>query len=197
LGERFVEDASVTIQVDEETALNLTRLAEEEGISLESLLRNVLRSYIAWNLVAAKARLAAIPKSALKVFLEELSNKQLEELAIKTADDFRDIILQTYGGIDLDIILSLTEERARRSGFIFKVFGDDASQRTNVRDDKNDDHGYSSCFKTIFMEHNMGRQWSFFFKIHMETLLNNLGYSYRSEYTDNWWSMQIWPLGNS
>jgi hypothetical protein len=154
-----------------------------------------------WSLVAAKAGSAAIPKSALKVFLEELSDTQLEGLATKTANEFRDLVVQIYGEIDLGIILSITEERARRSGFIFKVFGDDASWKIDKGDKENGDgsggsDGDSSCFKTIFAEHNMGRPWSIFFKIHMGSLLNNLGYFFKSEYTDNWWSMQIWPPGD-
>ncbi len=133
------------------------------------------------------------------MLLEELSDTQLEEVAIKTANEFRDLAIQMYGKIDSGIILSLTEERARRSGFIFKVFGDDTSRKIDKGDKENGDGSGgsdSSCFKTIFVEHNMGRQWSIFFKIHMESLLNNLGYFFKSECTDNWWSMQIWPPAN-
>ncbi len=197
-----MQDASYTVDIDQDTAVRLTRLADEEQITVEGLLQHILRSYLAWKLVSAKAEFSPIPKYVLKAFLNNMPDEQLKELAVSSADDFRDIVIQTFGGIDLEIILTLTDERARRSGFIFRRFddnddnnndGDGAdSNRPTSKSSSSDILQNSTPFKTIDMEHIMGIKWSTFFKMHMEALLRNLGYSLKTDYTDSWWSMQIW-----
>jgi uncharacterized protein YutE (UPF0331/DUF86 family) len=174
----MAEEASLTIDVDQTRLLQLTRAAEEEEIAIEKLLRDILQLYLSWRIVSEEAEFSALPKSAVRALLENLSDRQIEELAITKAYDFRDIILQTYGRIDLDLILSLIEERARRSCFMLRQFVDDVLHGILQSDD--DERRF---FKTLFVEHNMGIKWSFFFKEHRERMFKNLGYSFKSEYT--------------
>jgi len=116
---------SITFRVDNDRILFLKKLADEEGTTLNALVNTILKSYLEWEFISAKAGFAPTQKCVLRALFEKMTEQELNELAIKAANDFRDRVLLTYGKIDLDTILSLTSIRAKRSGFVLREFIDE------------------------------------------------------------------------
>ncbi|MEO9295417.1 MAG: hypothetical protein ABI347_07440 [Nitrososphaera sp.] len=79
---------SVTFRIDSRKLETLRGDAEENQISLNTLVNQVLTSYIEWDMVAAKAGYAVFQKDALK----ELFNATNEETLKKNSSPERKLV---------------------------------------------------------------------------------------------------------
>jgi hypothetical protein len=98
-----------------------------------------------------------------------------------------------YGRIDLYAVISITENRIKRSGFTLREF--DESSRFNIECDVGTCTGAAGAGvgtpKKLVIQHDMGRNWSVFFTTYVERLINNVGYATKVGLTDNSWMIEI------
>lgn len=163
------EKLSITFRIDDNNVESLRKLANEEGISLNTLVNQILTSYLEWEFIAAKAGFAPMQKSVLKDLFDKLSEEDLKAIATRAADNLEDLLLMMCGKVDLDAVLSLTKNRVKRSGFTLREF----------------DNEQGASGKKLVMQHDVGHNWSVFSKTYIERLINNVGYPTKIESTDN------------
>ena len=160
------QNESITFRIDSQKLKTLRECADENQVSLNTLVNQILTGYIEWDMVAVKAGYATIQKDILKEMFEAVDEEALRSIALKTADSSKDIMLVMTGQVSLEAFFSILRNRAKRSGFTFREYEENG-------------------MKKFILQHEMGRNWSVFFKIHCERLVNNAGHKAKVEFTDN------------
>ena len=148
---------------------NLDKLktqAKSNGVSLNTLVNEIFANYLQWDMTATKAGWVVVLSEVLKSFLDEIDDKVLYKIAIRTADSTRDVRLMMTGDDTLDGFLSILRNRLRKSGISYTESSDNKMLK-------------------FIIHHNMGKKWSYFYKIQHERMLQNLGQSAELEFTDN------------
>ncbi|AIC16175.1 hypothetical protein NVIE_019170 [Nitrososphaera viennensis EN76] len=175
---------SITFRIDDNQIERLRKLADEQRISLNTLITHILDSYLEFEFIAPKVGFAPMQKSVLKDLFEAVPDEEkIKQIAIKAADDLIDSILIIYGKVDLDSVLSLISSRVRRSGFTLREFENGKSQEM------------TRVTRKLVMQHDVGYHWSLFSKTHIERLINNAGYAAKIEMTENSLIIEILERG--
>lgn len=158
---------SVSLRLDKSTWNKLKIIAKKQEMSPNALVSQILDSYLEWELTAAAAGWVAMPKPFLielfKVIESDTIEKTITTLSSRMA---KDISLYMKGTHDLNSWLSLIRARCARSEF----------DLTEYEDDKKHD---------LIMQHNMGENWSIYFKTYFENIFHDLGVKAKFDYTDN------------
>lgn len=157
---------SVTFRIDSRKLETLRADAEENQVSLNTLVNQVLTNYIEWDMVAAKAGYAVFQKDALKEIFNATNEETLKRIASQSVNSSKDMLLLMMGDYSLGVYLSLVKNRARKSGFILREYRDEKARK-------------------IVIQHDMGRHWSMFFKEQTEEIIHAMGYKAKVDYTDN------------
>jgi hypothetical protein len=148
---------------------NLDKLktqAKSNGVSLNTLVNEIFASYLQWDMTATKAGWVVVLSEVLKSFMNELDDKILYNIAIRTADSTKDVRLMMTGDDTVDGFLSILRNRLRKSGISYT----ESSENKMIK---------------FIIHHNMGKKWSYFYKTQHERMLQNLGQSAKLEFTDN------------
>jgi hypothetical protein len=133
---------AVTFRLPSEKLDQLQRVSETNNISRNTLVNQIIDSYLNWHSIAASAKLYYLPKSFLIKLLDELDEEELIDLARETAkNDLVDISLFLKGGFNITSISNITETwlRIAQMPYRFEINGD-------------------SC--KIIIEHDMGLKYS-------------------------------------
>lgn len=160
------KNVSVTFRISSADIGALRSLAEEEEISLNTLVARMIRSFLEWESIAAKAGMAPMQKDILRELFSHVPDDELKKMAVLTADNFVDKPLIMTGSTDLDSVFFVMKNRSKRSGFAVREFSEPKG-------------------KKIMIQHDMGRKWSVFFNAYNERLINNAGYAAKIDMTDN------------
>jgi hypothetical protein len=135
-----------TFRLPKEKLEQLRKSAEARSVSTNTLVNQIINSYLDWHSRAAHAKLYYLPKSFLIRLLNELTNDELNELARDVAkNDLVDISLFLRGGFNLASISEIAETWLRIAQM---------SHRIEVAGDS---------YK-IIIEHDMGRKYSYLIK---------------------------------
>jgi hypothetical protein len=135
-----------TFRLPKEKLEQLRKSAETRSVSTNTLVNQIINSYLDWHSRAAHAKLYYLPKSFLIRLLNELTNDELNELARDVAkNDLVDISLFLRGGFNLASISEIAETWLRIAQM---------SHRIEVAGDS---------YK-IIIEHDMGRKYSYLIK---------------------------------
>jgi hypothetical protein len=161
-----LENESITFRVSGDILLALRQLSHEEGMSLNTLVNNVLRSYIDWESIAVKAGFGVFQKEIVREAIDALDEAALNKIAANTADAYKDMLLLMKGSLDLDSFLSVVKDRSKRTGFTFREFEEPEG-------------------KKIVLQHDMGAKWSIYSKAYHERVINSIGYPAKIEATDS------------
>jgi hypothetical protein len=164
----MVESTSVTFRIPDSKLESLRKVADEKSISLNTLVNNILDSYLEWDYHAPRVGFAPMQKSVLKDLFDAATDETIVQIALKAADKFRDELFMIDGKVDLESMLSFTINRTSRSGFIVREF-ESAEEGT----------------RRLVMRHDVGPKWALFSKTYIERLINNVGYPAKVEIVDN------------
>ena len=135
-----------TFRLSKEKLEQLRKAADTKNISPNTLVNQIIKSYLDWHSMAADAKLYYLPKSFLVRLLNELTNDELNELALDVAkNDLVDISLFLRGGFNLASISEIAETWLRIAQM---------SHRIEVAGD----------IHKIIIEHDMGRKYSYLIK---------------------------------
>lgn len=164
---------SITFRINTDDLEQLKALASNDQVSLNTLVSQILRSYLEWDRSEAKAGNAIImQKRILKAIFDFMPENELEKIAVEAADNSKDELLIMAGNVDLDTTLAIIARRAKRSGFILRDFSDASRDHVDKK-------------IRFVIQHDMGRKWSVFFKAYNERLINNTGHATKIEATNN------------
>lgn len=155
MGERKTDTATFRFNTD---LLNrLKKQAEEENISLNVFVTQVLESFLDWDLMAPGAGWAVMPKSFLIELIKDVDKEEVVKIAVKSSKFMaKDISLLMKGRYDADAWISIIRDRAKRSGFMLKDYKINGKAQ-------------------MVMQHDMGEKWSIYFKSYYETVFHEIG----------------------
>ena len=165
----------VTFRLSEEKLEQLRKGADTRSVSTNTLFNQIIKSYLDWHSMAADAKLYYLPKSFLIRLLNELTNDELNELAMETAkNDLVDVCLFLRGGFSIASISEIAETWLRVAQM---------SQRVEVAGD---------IYK-IIIEHDMGRKYSYLIK-EISRYLLEIAFETKSscDVTENAVIVKIW-----
>jgi hypothetical protein len=164
---------SVTFRLDSEKLQKLRGESQENQISLNTLVNQVIASFVDWDMVVSKAGWELLPKDILKELFGAIDEETLKKIASKTADTSKDARLMLTGVDDIESFYATMRYRIKKSGFVLREYDDpDGSKR-------------------IVVQHEMGLNWSMFFKEYNERILNSFGYKADIEISINSVMMKI------
>jgi hypothetical protein len=161
-----LENESITFRISGDILLALRQLTEEGGMSLNTLVNNVLRSYIDWESIAVKAGFGVFQKDVIREAISCLDESTLAKIAANNASAYKDMLLVMKGSHDLDSFIITMKDRSKRAGFNIREFEEPGG-------------------KKIIVQHDMGANWSIYSKAYYERVINSIGYPAKIETTDN------------
>lgn len=158
---------SVSLRLDTNTWNKIKASASKQKTSPNSLVSQILDSHVEWEMNAVAAGWAVMPKpfliEALKLIDREKIEKTITALSTRMAKDMN---LYMRGKHDLNSWLSILKARASRSGFNWTEYEDEGELE-------------------IVMQHDMGENWSLYFKTFYENVFHDLGVKTEFDYTGN------------
>jgi hypothetical protein len=164
---------SVSLRLDKSTWNKLKIVSKKQKISPNSLVSQILDSYLEWELTAAAAGWVVMPKLFLVELFKVVEREKIEKTITKLSSRMaKDISLYMKGKHDLNSWLSLIRARCVRSEFDLTEYEDERKHE-------------------LIMQHNMGENWSIYFKVYFENIFHDLGTKAKFDYTDNTLVIQI------
>ena len=164
-----------TFRLPKEKLEQLRKVSQTKNVTPNTLVNQIINSYLDWHSRAAHAKLYYLPKSFLIRLLNELTETELNELARDVAkNDLIDISLFLRGGFNLASISEIAETWLRIAQM---------SHRLEVVDD---------IYK-IIIEHDMGWKYSHLIK-EISRYLLEVAFETKSscDVTDNAVIIKIW-----
>ncbi|HSB57524.1 MAG TPA: hypothetical protein VLD38_06940 [Nitrosopumilaceae archaeon] len=158
---------SITFRLDKQVMDKLRSQSKNDGISLNSLVNQLLSHCLDWDVVSAKAGWFPIPKYSFISLLDKLDEKTISEVGEQVGKVIsKDMLLKMRGYYNLAGWISVLKSRARAGGFTL----------TEIED------GDQISF---IMQHDMGLKSSIWFKSVYTGVFSDLDPSSKHEYTDN------------
>ncbi|MGI0045606.1 MAG: hypothetical protein ACREBB_00250 [Nitrosotalea sp.] len=158
---------SVSLRLDTNTWDKIKTSASKQKTSSNALVSKILDSHVEWEMNAIAAGWVAMPKPFLielfKLIDKEKIEKTITALSVRMA---KDMTLYMRGKHDLNSWLSMLRARSSRSDFNWTEYEDDGELE-------------------IIMQHDMGENWSLYFKTFYENVFHDLGVKTEFDYTDN------------
>ena len=168
----FSRTESISFRMDKDSLDELKKHAEESQVSLSTLLNQIISGYMKWDAYATKAGYTTFEKDVLKMLFDNMTTEDLAKLAASTTKSFKDVLLLTSGGdesvVNLEAVLAVLENHARRSGFQYSAFSDKGAGK-----------------KKIVIQHDMGEKWSSFYKERIQEMIKFSGHSAKIDMVDD------------
>ncbi|MGI0006452.1 MAG: hypothetical protein ACREAR_00445 [Nitrosotalea sp.] len=169
---------SVSLRLDKLTWNKLKVVAKKQQLSPNALVSQILDSHLDWELTAADAGWAVMPKPFLIELFKVIEKDEIEKITTKlSSQTAKDIALYMRGKHDLSSWLSVIRARCVRSAF----------DLTEYEDERKHD---------LIIQHNMGKNWSIYLKTYFENIFHDLEVKTEFDYTDNTLVIKI-DKGNS
>ena len=143
-------------------------MSEDKNITPNTLVNQIVKAHVNWYSMAAHAKLYYLPKSFLIKLLNELTEEELNDLALETAkNDLVDISLFLRGGFTIASLSDITETWLRISQMPYRceINGDSSK---------------------IIIDHDMGYKYSFLIR-EIARYIMEVGFEARTscDFTDN------------
>ena len=111
-----------TFRLSKEKLEQLRKVSQTKDVTPNTLVNQIINSYLDWHSRAAHAKLYYLPKSFLIRLLDELTEKELNELARDIAkNDLVDISLFLRGGFNLDSVSNIAETWLRIAQMPYRI----------------------------------------------------------------------------
>ena len=149
---------SLTFRLEEDSIKKLRDEAKKQGISLNSFVNQVLKSFLEWHIFEPKVGFVPILKPVVKELFTKMSKEQIREIAASTGkDEFQNAVYFMKGKVDLDSFLSWLENRMKNSSI----------QMSHTFDRNTRIHTY-------IIKHDICENWSLYLKEIIEYVFNNV-----------------------
>lgn len=149
---------SLTFRLDEDNVKKLRIEAQKQGISLNSFMNQVLKSFLEWHIFEPKVGFVPILKPVVEELFSKMSKEQIAQIAENTGkEEVQNAVYFMEGKIDLDSFLSWFENRMKNSSIQVSHTFDRAS-RTH----------------TYVIKHDICENWSLYLKQIIQYVFNNV-----------------------
>src|SRR5919204_1341047 len=149
---------SLTFRIEEDNIKKLRAEAQKQGISLNSFVNQVLKSFLEWHSFEAKVGFVPILKPVVKELFANVTKQQIIEIAANTGKaEVQNAVYFMKGKIDLDSFLSWFENRMKNSS-VQVSHSFDRYSRTH----------------TYVVKHDICENWSLYLGQIIEYVFNNV-----------------------
>ena len=149
----------VTFRIDEDVMSIVEQESQRLHINLNNMTNQILKSYVDWDMLQARAGMIPIAKPLLVELLNKISDEEIVSLANNVGKNtMKDIISFMRNRLDLDSFLTWLELWLRKNS---------TSGYTHNIDDTNDVHTY-------IMKHDLGEKWSLYHKIILDLIFKEI-----------------------
>lgn len=146
-GSRRLASENISFRLQKVHLDQLREESKEKRISLNTLVRQIIDSYVNFGASVSKAGMIPISKSVLIELLEGYSEEQIKAIAKRTQEKIRiDRALQLRGRYNFEVLVDIFESWLKATGFSYR----------HNRDAENPSR------HTFIVQHNMGRKFSLF-----------------------------------
>ena len=148
--------ATMTFRLDENVLKILRNESERNQITLNSLVNQLLKRYVEWDMFEPKVGMIPIAKPIVVQLFSKMTQKDIENMAKEIGKDVvHDIALFMKNRMDLDSFLSWFETRMTSS-----------LTETN--------HSIQDGYHVYVLKHELGENWSLYHKIVIELMFNEI-----------------------
>ena len=149
---------SLTFRLDEDNVKKLRIEAQKQGISLNSFMNQVLKSFLEWHIFEPKVGFVPILKPVVEELFTKMSKEQIAQIAASTGkEEVQNAVYFMKGKIDLDSFLSWFENRMKNSSIQVSHTFDRASR-----------------MHTYVVKHDICENWSLYLGQIIEYVFNNV-----------------------
>jgi HicB-like protein involved in pilus formation len=143
------KNQTLTFRIDQDNVKKLRTEAGSQGISLNSLINQILKSFLEWHIFEPKVGMVPLPKPVVEEIFTKMSKEQLTDIAMRVGKhELQNAAMFMKGGkMDLDSFLSWFENRMKNSSI----------QMSHAFNEKDRTHTY-------IMKHDICENWSLYFK---------------------------------
>jgi len=148
--------ATMTFRIDENVLKILRSESQRNQITLNSLVNQLLKRYVEWDIYVPKVGLIPIAKPIVVQLFSKMSKEDISIMAKEIGKDVvHDIALFMKNKMDLDSFLSWFETRM-------------ASSLTETN------HTIQDGYHVYVLKHELGENWSLYHKIVIELMFNEI-----------------------
>ena len=147
-----------SFRLESNALAEMRKIAENEKVSLNTLVSQIFDQYINWSHSATKAGFVPFPKTMLIKIFDKLNDEQIIDVANYVVDEqMKSLMLVVRKAYTVEDFVKGLGYWAKTSNFHFRYV--EKSEKT---------HQY-------IMQHDMGKKWSLFYKRIFEQTLIQLG----------------------
>jgi hypothetical protein len=144
----------MTFRLDSNILQKIYDKAEQDDISINSLVNHILKRYVEWDMYENKSGMVPVSKPVVKDLFGRLSKEEVIDISTKIAkNSVYDLALFMKGKVDPDSFISWFLSRMKSCSEI-------ASTNEN---------GIS----TFILKHELGENWSLYHKTVIESIFND------------------------
>lgn len=148
--------ATMTFRIDENVLKILRNESDRNQITLNSLVNQLLKRYVEWDMFEPKVGMIPIAKPIVIQLFDKMTKEDIENMAREIGKDVvHDIALFMKNRMDLDSFLSWFETRMTSS-----------LTETN--------HTIQDGYHVYVLKHELGENWSLYHKIVIELMFNEI-----------------------
>lgn len=148
---------SITFRIPIELLESLRIEAQEDNVSLNTLVNQVIIGHEKWHKYSKKAGFITIPKDFQKLLMAKLTNDEIIQITQQKAKYCKDVVSMLRSNYSVDSFLDVIEMWFKISNF---------SYRKDMNENK----------LRLTVQHNMGEKWSMFLssliQINLERLID-------------------------
>lgn len=171
--ESWWEKSGVSLKLEPKTFETLKSYSEEQGLSLETLINNILHDYVAWSLSASEAGWVPMQRPLLIALANAIDDETICKIASGMAKTTaKDFLLYMHGEYSAKELIEFLKARAKVAGFPYKLLKQNGHTK-------------------FIMQHDMGMKWSLIFKSFYEKVLEDLTCDVTFDLTDNTFVFKI------
>jgi hypothetical protein len=149
----------ITFRIDKDVISMVEQESKRLGTNLNNMANQILKSYIDWDMLQAKAGMIPIAKPLLVELLNKISNEEIVSIATNVGrNTMKDIVSFMRNKMDLDSFLTWLELWLRKnstSGYNHSI-----AEMTNVH--------------TYIIKHDLGEKWSLYHKTVLEVIFKEV-----------------------
>src|SRR3990170_6816286 len=112
-----------TVRLSQELDDLLRKDAEENDLSINSLINKIMAKYIEWDRHIKKFRFVSVTSETLRAFLNEVGDEKLENIAKELGSDLTSAVSMLWSEkVDLDAFLRMISLYSKYSGLFIREF---------------------------------------------------------------------------
>jgi hypothetical protein len=149
----------ITVRVSKTVRDKLDTESKMSGVTLNTLIGQILKKHIEWDRFAKDVGFASITKAFLRSVLENIDDKTITTIAVTTCRGaIRDAMIYMTGKMEYTGFLKTLDLWLDAANVPFRHISDE---------DGNDSY---------VVQHQLGHKWSIYFGTVVNSVLNELGY---------------------